>query len=88
VKTGGICFFLANATSYQKLHCIVSRFQALPACPSGKSNVINMVIAVKHLWEGANRGKSRYADKKVSHCHLGYHKSRMEWPGLDPVFVR
>jgi hypothetical protein len=36
------------------------------------------------LWNDADNGKPKYAERNLSHHHIFYHKSHMFWPGIEP----
>jgi len=41
-------------------------------------------IIMKHYWNGTDRNKSKYSERKLSQCHSVRHKSHMGWPGIEP----
>jgi hypothetical protein len=42
-----------------------------------------MKISMGHRWNNTERGKLKYLEKNLSHCHFIYHKSHMDWPGIE-----
>jgi len=41
-------------------------------------------MIMEHLWVDNEWGKPKYLEKSLHRRHLVYHKSKMEWPGIEP----
>jgi hypothetical protein len=39
---------------------------------------------MEHRWNEIARGKPKDSGRNLSHCHLVYPKSHMDWPGIKP----
>jgi hypothetical protein len=47
-------------------------------------SVFSFFRVMEHRWNETDRGKPKYSGKNLSQCHFVYHKSRMDWPGIEP----
>jgi len=45
---------------------------------------VKVKVSFGHSWDDTDRRKPRYEEKNLSQCLFVYHKSHMEWPGLEP----
>jgi len=43
-----------------------------------------MMISMEHWWNDADRGKPKYWEKILPHCHSVHHKSHGTRPGMEP----
>jgi hypothetical protein len=41
-------------------------------------------MSVEYWWNDTDRGKPKYLEKNLSHCHFVLHKSHTERPGIEP----
>jgi hypothetical protein len=39
---------------------------------------------MQHWWNDSHRIKTKYFKENLSQCHSVYHKSYMDWPGIEP----
>lgn len=46
-----------------------------------------MKMSLVYWWNAAWRGNPKYSERNLSQCHFGYHKSHMDWPGIEPVLI-
>jgi hypothetical protein len=37
----------------------------------------------KHWWNDTDGEKSMYSEKKLTQCRIVWHKSYMDWPGIE-----
>jgi len=56
--------------------------QAWTACPFVKKNA---GTGIEHWWNGTDRVKHKYSERKVSQCHFVHHKSHMDCCGIGPL---
>jgi hypothetical protein len=45
-------------------------------------SVIDEPINMADCWNDTGRGKLKYSEKNLFHCHVVHHKSHMDWPGI------
>jgi hypothetical protein len=43
---------------------------------------------MKHWWKKTNKGKLKYIEKNLYHCHFLHHKFHMDWSGTEPGLPR
>jgi hypothetical protein len=43
--------------------------QVSPACPSDNSSIYGKMV-IEHWWSDNDRGKLKYSEKNLSHCHF------------------
>jgi hypothetical protein len=65
--------FLSNAPRLPKVFYFLNVSQFSPVCPCGKSN-IHMKKSMGQWWTDTDRGKPKYSEKNLSHCHLVHQK--------------
>jgi hypothetical protein len=53
-----------------------------PTYPSNNGS-IKMKTSMEHWWNDTDRGKPKYREKNLSHCHCVHHISHMDWPGIE-----
>jgi hypothetical protein len=41
-------------------------------------------MSMEQWWSDTDRGKPKYSEKNLSHCHFVPHKSHTDWPGIEP----
>jgi hypothetical protein len=39
---------------------------------------------MEYRWNETDKEKQKYSRKNLSQCHFVHHKSRMDWPGIEP----
>jgi len=42
-------------------------------------------MSLVYWWNAACRGKPKYSERNLAHCHFDYHISHVDWPGIEPV---
>jgi hypothetical protein len=42
-----------------------------------------MKMTMEHWWNDADRGKPKYSEKNLSHCHFVHYRSLMDGPGIE-----
>lgn len=55
---------------------------APPAYPS--KGQYEMDMSMEHWYNDSNRGKPRYSEKNLAHCHFVNPKSHISWSGIEP----
>jgi hypothetical protein len=38
---------------------------------------------MEHWWNDTGSGKLKYLEKNLSYCHIVYHKSHIDWAGIE-----
>jgi hypothetical protein len=41
-------------------------------------------MSMEHSWNDNEKGKLKYINKNLFHCHFVHHKSHTDWPGTEP----
>jgi len=41
-------------------------------------------VSVEYRWNDTDRAELKYLEKNLSLCYSVYHKSSVDWPGIDP----
>jgi len=44
-----------------------------------------MKMGLVYWWNAECRGKPKCSERNLSQCHFDYHKSHVDWPGIEPV---
>jgi hypothetical protein len=42
-----------------------------------------MKMSMEHWWHDTDRGKPKYSEKSLFHCHFVHHKSYKDLPGIE-----
>jgi hypothetical protein len=70
------------STRFLKQHCFMEGSKASPLCP-GKSR-LQIEMSMENWWNDTDRESPKCSRQNLSQCHFVHHKSRTEWPGIEP----
>lgn len=45
---------------------------------------IKLKMGIERWWNDTDSGRPKCSQKNLSHCHIAYHKSHMDWPEIEP----
>jgi hypothetical protein len=40
---------------------------------------------MERWWLDTDKGKPKYSEENLSHCHFVHDISQVQWPGIEPV---
>ena len=64
--------YFFNAPVFAREHFFLDGSQVSPDSPSSGRNK-ELQMSTEHWWNDTNRGKPKYLDKNLSHCHSEHH---------------
>jgi len=54
-----------------------------PACHFKGQYEVDMIM--EHWYNDSSRGRLRYSEKNLAHCHFVHPKSHISWRGIEPI---